>query len=227
MTKKYYDDHEGAYRTIKEKGEFGWQTPTREDFQKAMEVDLISGIIKKHFQSTTGKKALDLGCGTGPTSLTLHQLEFETTGIDISPTAIELAKRMNPTIHFEIADVLTYRGKFDFIYDSHCLHCIVTVEDRKAFFQMLKENLVTGGFAFIDTMTWREGYDCDIPTLRFDEDYILWHPRKDKSWCEQRRIYPATKVLEEIHEAGLKVIFKNEVTQQLPKPNMLQILVSL
>lgn len=192
-----------------------------------MEVGQISGIIKRHFKTTSGKKALDLGCGTGPTTLTLHQLGFETTGIDISPTAIELAKKMNPSIHFEVADVLTYREKFDFIYDSHCLHCIVTVEDRRDFFHMLKENLAPDGFAFIDTMTWREGYQCDIPTLKFDENYILWHPRKDKTWCEQRRIYPAAKVLEEIHEAGLKVVFKNEVIQPKPEPNMLQILVSL
>lgn len=238
MTKKYYDDHEGAYRTIKEKGEFGWQTPTLEEFNKAREAELITSIVSNHFTSTSGKKALDLGCGTGPTAHTLHSLGFQTTGIDVSPTAIELARKLNSEISFEVADVLTYRRKFDFIYDSHCLHCIVTDDDRRAFFVMLRENLLPGGAAFIDTMVWREGYYSGIPTLRFDSDFILWHPTKDntregctlnegKWWCPQRRIYPAPKVLEEISEAGLKVIFKKELQQPLPEPFMLQVLVSL
>ena len=238
MTKKYYDDHEGAYRTIKEKGEYGWQAPGLAGFQESMAVELVSAVVRRHFSDVTGKSALDLGCGTGPTALTLHQLGFNTTGIDISPTAIELAHKMNPAIHFEVADVLTYRRKFDFIYDSHCLHCIVTEEDRRAFFHMLRENLLPGGAAFIDTMVWREGYSCDIPSLRFDEDFILWHPTNDHSkigcaihegkwWCPQRRIYPATKVLDEIAGAGLKVVFQNVIEQPLNEPFMLQVMVSL
>jgi SAM-dependent methyltransferase len=240
MTKKYYDDHEGAYRTIKAKGEYGWQTPTLEEFNRARETEQITSIVSKHFKSIPGKKALDLGCGTGPTAHTLHDLGFRTTGIDVSPTAIELAKKQSSgkDINFEVADVLTYRGKFDFIYDSHCLHCIVTEEDRKAFFVMIRENLLPGGAAFIDSMVWREGYHSGIPTLRFDNDYILWHPTKDNTragcelqgeqwWCPQRRIYPAGKVMEEIHAAGLKVIFKNEIEQPSPEPYMLQVLVSL
>ncbi len=141
MVKKYYDDHEGAYRTIREKGEFGWQAPTLEDFKQSMATDLVTSVVKKHFKSTYGKTALDLGCGTGPTAQTLHSLGFQTTGIDISPTAIELAQKMSSEIHFEVADVLTYQGKFDFIYDSHCYHCIVLENDRLTFLNTLKRNL--------------------------------------------------------------------------------------
>jgi SAM-dependent methyltransferase len=238
MKKKYYSDHEGAYRTIKERGEFGWQAPTEEDFRKAMESDLITAIVKKHFPSTSGKKALDLGCGTGPTAQTLCGLGFETTGIDISPTAIELARKLNTSIHFEAADVLTFEGKFDFIYDSHCFHCIVLQDDRRAFLNRIKRNLLPDGVAFIDTMTWREGYVPDIKTLRFDENFILWHPTKDSSregcelygeswWCPQRRIYPADTIMQEIHAVGLKVIEKKIVLQKDNGPQMLQVLVSL
>lgn len=240
MVKKYYDDHEGAYRTIKEKGEYGWQAPTLTDFQESMAVELVTSVVRRHFPNILGKTALDLGCGTGPTAHTLHNLGFQTTGIDISPTAIELAEKhaQEKNIHFEVADVLTFRGKFDFIYDSHCLHCIVADEDRKAFFRMIKDNLKQGGAAFIDTMVWREGYQAGIPSLRFDEEYILWHPTKDSSregcelyeekwWCPQRRIYPAAKVLDEIKSSGLKILFKNELEQKIPEPHMLHLLVSL
>lgn len=238
MVKKYYDDHEGAYRTIREKGEFGWQAPTLEDFKKSMATDLVASVVKRHFNTTSGKIALDLGCGTGPTAQTLHSLGFKTTGIDISPTAIELAKKMNQEVHFEVADVLSYQGKFDFIYDSHCFHCIVLESDRRAFLDTIKNNLLAGGAAFIDTMVWREGYKCGIKTLRFDEDYILWHPTKDNSrlgcefhkerwWCPQRRIYPPDKVLAEISQAGLKVLWKNLIMENETEAHLLQVLVSL
>ncbi len=238
MVKKYYDDHEGAYRTIREKGEFGWQAPTLEDFKQSMATDLVASVVKKQFTTTSGKTALDLGCGTGPTAQTLHSLGFKTTGIDISPTAIELAQKMSSEIHFEVADVLSYRGKFDFIYDSHCFHCIVLEDERKAFLKAIKSNLLPGGAAFIDTMIWREGYHSGIDTLRFDENFILWHPTKDSSregcelfegkwWCPQRRIYPKEKVLLEISQAGLKILWENQVTQDENEPHMLQVLVSL
>jgi 2-polyprenyl-3-methyl-5-hydroxy-6-metoxy-1,4-benzoquinol methylase len=238
MVKKYYDDHEGAYRTIKERGEFGWQSPTLEDFKHSMATELVTSVVKRHFTSTTGKTALDLGCGTGPTALTLHNLGFRTTGIDISPTAIELARKMHEGIHFAVADVLTYEGKFDFIYDSHCFHCIVLEEDRSTFLTTLKHNLLPEGAAFIDTMVWREGYKPGIETLRFDENFILWHPTKDHSrmgcenhegrwWCPQRRIYPPEKVLAEISQAGLKVLWKNLVTENESEAHLLQVLVSV
>ncbi len=240
MVKKYYDDHEGAYRTIKEKGEFGWQAPTKEDFDRARETESIATLVKNIFPSVSGKKALDLGCGTGPTAHSLYDLGFETTGIDVSPTAIELAKKhsQGKNIHFEVADVLTYSGKFDFIYDSHCFHCIVLTKDRENFLLRIRNNLTKDGFAFIDTMVWKENYQSDIPTLRFDDDYILWHPTKDPSregcelvegkwWCPQRRIYPADTVLNEVESAGLKVIWKKVIEQNEDEPHMLQVLVSL
>ena len=240
MVKKYYDDHEGSYRTIKEKGEYGWQAPTKEEFDKARETELISTLVKKIFPLVSGKKALDLGCGTGPTTQTLHDLGFDTTGIDVSPTAIELAKKhsQGKSIHFERADVLAYSEKFDFIYDSHCFHCIVLTGDREKFLQRIRDNLTKDGFAFIDTMVWREGYDSGIPTLRFDDDFALWHPTKDPSregcmelngqwWCPQRRIYPPEKIISEITDAGLKIVSKKLIEQPYPECHMLQVLVSL
>ena len=38
-------------------------------------------------------KTIDLGCGTGNYSIYLASLGFEVTGIDISTTAIEIAKK--------------------------------------------------------------------------------------------------------------------------------------
>jgi SAM-dependent methyltransferase len=57
------------------------------------------------------RKALVVGCGLGDDAKYLHELGFDVTGFDISETAISWAKRLNPEIHFEVADLFN-------LYDS-------------------------------------------------------------------------------------------------------------
>jgi 2-polyprenyl-3-methyl-5-hydroxy-6-metoxy-1,4-benzoquinol methylase len=47
-----------------------------------------------------GRKALVVGCGLGDDAKYLHDLGFSVTAFDISPAAIDWAKRLNPEIHF-------------------------------------------------------------------------------------------------------------------------------
>lgn len=54
-----------------------------------------------------GRKALVVGCGLGDDARYLHDLGFEVTAFDISPTAIEWAKRIHAEtdIRFEVANL--------------------------------------------------------------------------------------------------------------------------
>lgn len=54
-----------------------------------------------------GRKALVVGCGLGDDAKYLHDLGFKVTAFDISPTAIEWAKKLygDAGIRFEIADL--------------------------------------------------------------------------------------------------------------------------
>jgi len=84
----------------------------------------------------TGKirpsKAIDLGCGTGNYTIYLAKKGFEVTGVDISPTAIRIAKenanRKGVECSFIVGDVLgdlkEVNGTFDFAYDWELLHHI-------------------------------------------------------------------------------------------------------
>ncbi len=77
-------------------------------------------------------KTIDLGCGTGNYSIYLASLGFEVTGIDISPTVIEIAqenaKKKGIKCHFFVANVLgnlnEVKDTFDFAYDWELLHHI-------------------------------------------------------------------------------------------------------
>ena len=77
-------------------------------------------------------KTIDLGCGTGNYSIYLANGGFDVTGLDISSTAInvakENAKNKGVKCNFLVADVLgnfnEVNGTFDFAYDWELLHHI-------------------------------------------------------------------------------------------------------
>ncbi len=54
-----------------------------------------------------GRKALVVGCGLGDDAVYLDDLGFDVTGFDISPTAIEWARKLHKDrdIEFEVADL--------------------------------------------------------------------------------------------------------------------------
>jgi len=85
-------------------------------------------------------KTIDLGCGTGNYSIYLASVGFDITGIDVSPTAIKIAKenakKKGIKCNFFVADVLgnlnELRSTFDFAYDWELLHHIFP-EQRKIY----------------------------------------------------------------------------------------------
>ncbi|BCY10382.1 bifunctional 2-polyprenyl-6-hydroxyphenol methylase/3-demethylubiquinol 3-O-methyltransferase UbiG [Actinoplanes sp. L3-i22] len=74
-----------------------------------------------------GPKVLDLGCGTGDLACTLARRGYHVTGIDISPTAIDLARKKAAglTARFDVQDATKLNlpnAPFDTIFDSGLLH---------------------------------------------------------------------------------------------------------
>jgi SAM-dependent methyltransferase len=85
-------------------------------------------------------RAVDLGCGLGNYAVYLAGRGFTVTGIDISPTAIALAKenakKRGVSCKFLVADVLGDLGgviedTFDFAYDWEFLHHIYPENRRR------------------------------------------------------------------------------------------------
>ena len=74
--------------------------------------DLEPNVYFRQWAETTklsgnGRKALVVGCGLGDDAKFLHDLGFNVTAFDISPTAIEWAKKLygDNDIQFEVADL--------------------------------------------------------------------------------------------------------------------------
>ena len=80
------------------------------------------------FLIPTGKRILEIGCGTG--NLLAHLKSKESTGIDISPKMIEIAKKKHPGIKFyEMdADSLKLSEKFDYIIASDLIGSLYDIE---------------------------------------------------------------------------------------------------
>ena len=74
-----------------------------------------------------GRNALVIGCGLGDDAVYLDDLGFDVSAFDISPTAIEWAKRLHGerNIEFEVADLFEpfrgWIGAFDFVLEVYTI----------------------------------------------------------------------------------------------------------
>lgn len=74
-----------------------------------------------------GRRALVVGCGLGDDAVYLDGLGFDVTGFDISPTAIEWARKLHADrdIQFEVMDLFEpfrgWLGAFDFVLEVYTI----------------------------------------------------------------------------------------------------------
>lgn len=99
---------------------------------------------------------LDVGCGEAAVSLYLAERGFTTVGLDLSPTAIDLAraeaaKRGLANATFAVADISAftgYDGRFGTIVDSTLFHSI-PVEAREGYQQSIVRAAAPGASYFV------------------------------------------------------------------------------
>lgn len=90
-------------------------------------------------------RAVDLGCGTGREAIYLAGKGFEVTGVDISPTAIRMAKQdavsQGVDVDFvvdDLTDLQHLEGEFDFLLDFGALNDL-DAQQRDAYMENLRE----------------------------------------------------------------------------------------
>ena len=97
-------------------------------------------------------KAVDFGCGAGNYAVYLASKGFDVIGVDISPTAIRMAKenasKKGVKCSFVAADVLgdlkEVRGTFDFALDWELLHHLFP-EQREKYVKNVWGKMNSGG----------------------------------------------------------------------------------
>ncbi|OSC42550.1 class I SAM-dependent methyltransferase [Mycobacterium decipiens] len=103
---------------------------------------------------------LDVGCGEAAISLALAERGHSTVGLDLSPTAIELAwreaeKRGLPNASFAVADISDFTdyppgsaGRFDTIVDSTLFHSM-PVQAREGYQRSIVRAAAPGASYFV------------------------------------------------------------------------------
>lgn len=104
-------------------GDLPWDSPAPEPelFRRLEQIGLAAG------------RAIELGCGTGTNCIALAERGFDVAGYDISPMAIDLARRKaadarRDGIRFQVVDLLEglpdADGSADLVFDRGCFHSV-------------------------------------------------------------------------------------------------------
>lgn len=98
---------------------------------------------------------LDLACGKGRHAITLNELGFDVTGIDLSPASILFAKDFeNEKLHFEVHDMCRpFHKNFDAVFNLFTsFGYFAKEEDNFRTIAAIKSNLKEEGIGVIDFM---------------------------------------------------------------------------
>ena len=160
--KKPHLMHESAYKKIRKNGGKIWGDKDGSN-DSGIDIDpvqkiFIEEILSKKWSPDNGV-ALELGCGTGQIIRWFtNSSDFEGIGIDVSPTAIKMAKEQSKrtglkffNVDFLNQDILEKKS-INIVIDGHCLHCVTLVEDRRKFMANAYSVLKPGGIFLVSTM---------------------------------------------------------------------------
>jgi 2-polyprenyl-3-methyl-5-hydroxy-6-metoxy-1,4-benzoquinol methylase len=145
-------DSEGGFFMIKDQMEKIYRNMPLAKIPWNMETapEILQDLVST--QKLRPCKVIEFGCGVGNYAIYLASQGFEVTGIDISKTAIKIAKdsasQKGLPCKFIIADVLgdmtNVKGLFDFAYDWELLHHIFP-PDRERYIHNVYRLIKPGG----------------------------------------------------------------------------------
>ncbi len=171
--------------------------------------EIFHEFYSKSFTSETLKqygikKVLEIGCGLGAFTDYLHSRAPGCciTGMDISKTAVEKAKRTYPDIDFLQGDILTFSRNPDSEYDAIIFSEIMwyILEDLDEVIRNLSENYGGGQKLVIVNQVFYKGeqkYGNEFFTC-LDEmvEYLPWKclrkisiDRMDDGFCESHSVF--------------------------------------
>jgi SAM-dependent methyltransferase len=109
------------------------------------ETEFVKKMIKL-YQRSAGNELLDVGCGGGHHDLFLKK-DFKVTGIDINENMLEFARRRNPELEYQSADMRTFQlnRKFDAVIAMDMIMYNLTYSDLEKTLTNFSGHLKPGG----------------------------------------------------------------------------------
>lgn len=176
---RYFAWHELVYQRLIASGATNWDRTSYDEYELR---PLVANLLRQWLRP--GQRVLVLGCGTGPDACHFAEAGMRVTGIDISPTAIDLAKKQAADRGLDVTWIvgdacdLSRAGRFDAVLDAHMLHCLALAPDRTALIRSVADTLIVGGRFIIATMIAHDA--TTFPdTCELDDEGILWTKPSD------------------------------------------------
>ena len=144
--------------------EFGWNY-----YPEAFGEELLRWIRE---YDVSVKSAMDLACGTGILCERLHSSGIEAAGMDFSPGMIEIARQNNPRIHYDVADMITYRPQrqYDLVTcTGDALNHILDPDNVERIFENVFHYLSPGGYFIFDILNENEVHPGEPFELEFSD----------------------------------------------------------
>lgn len=156
----YYIEHLAGYERIRAEGLRSWGELQGHPyaFEHFASRPFLEQVLPKLSFDSESPRALDIGSGTGPAACFLAQRGFAVDGIDLIPTAVDMAREIAAerglAVHYEVMDVteLPLDGiQYDLVVDSYCLQGIVLDSDRRKLFTSVLARLRPCGYYLISS----------------------------------------------------------------------------
>src|SRR6516162_5485291 len=160
MSRSYLAD-EAVFQKLRAAGKASWdeQADPEASFDRFVMRPFLEESLSGIPQALSGLSALEIGCGSGPICCFLAARGWAVRGIDVSPTALEMARQnaaqRGLRVQFDAADICRMPeqpDRYDLIIDGHCLHCLVFDEHRREALTAIDRLLKPDGLFLIETM---------------------------------------------------------------------------
>ena len=125
----------------------------------------------------TPKTSMDLACGTGILCEILDRSGIRASGMDLSAGMIEIARERNPGIHYEVADMITFRPhrEYDLVTcTGDALNHIGQLGDIETIFRNVHGYLCKGGWFIFDILNEQEVSSGEPFEMDFSETTRVW-----------------------------------------------------
>ena len=176
-----YEQNEAGYQRLQKRAGRAVDYAVRsfEDFDLR---SFLEAVLPPMTLSGARPRAFEYGTGTGPGACFLAARGFVVDAVDISPTAIALARRFADqrrlTVSFAVCDIrsMTPPGPlYNLVVDNFCLQWLVADNERRRVLAMARSLLKLGGNFLVGTVPYRAGRD--FGTDRFDPSTGIVHRR--------------------------------------------------
>ena len=212
--------------------------PVYDDFTAHHDYELWLGNLlpKLEAHGLTGRRLLDVGCGTGKSFIPMLERGWEVTGCDVSAAMIELARaKVGTAVDLSVADMreLPDFGEFDLVWClDDAVNYLLDGEELERSLGGMRRNLAADGLLMFDVnalsayrtffaeevvveregrrMIWRGRSSADVGPGSISEASFEVEPLPGEPpvpvQMHRQRHFPEAEVLAALESAGLECL---------------------